>query len=336
MVATCPWSPWRVAAIVAAVAFLGFCQSARAAERHESSSLSWLRAPGGEGCIGSLELARLVEARLGRAVFASPSHAVLAVEGRVNREDAPDGERYRATITVTRLDGSTVGTRELTTRGPSCRELDEGVAMIIALLIDPEAKEFAAESKAPEPLRAETLPPPAAAPRRDIELGVGPLASLGLLPGVSFGVVGSVHLSLTPVWSVLAEGGATFPQSRVELEKRLSFDDFFGAALGCGALLQGPTRFDLCAGGAFDHLTVSGNGARDDASLGSVLAGATLARALGELVGVSVDLRAAVPLARTNFSMAALDPESLRVIQQRVFRPAPINGRLGVRIVFRF
>ncbi|MBW2461732.1 MAG: hypothetical protein JRH11_08800 [Deltaproteobacteria bacterium] len=103
-----------------------------------TSSLSWVRLPGAEDCATAPELARAVEARLGREVFVAPRNAELSVEGRV----APgDGGGFTATFAVATAGGEVLGQRELGTESEDCSELTATVAFVVAVMIDPDADE---------------------------------------------------------------------------------------------------------------------------------------------------------------------------------------------------
>ncbi len=111
----------------------------------ETASLGWSRGPGTEMCATAIELGEQVESILGRDVLVAAPDAELSLEGRIERE----GEGFRAVIAVTRRDGSSEGERIFTHPGVNCREATESIALILALLIDPDA----------EP--PENVPPPA-------------------------------------------------------------------------------------------------------------------------------------------------------------------------------
>src|SRR5690606_16218881 len=91
------------------------------APAHEAStsSLSWVRMPGAEGCASSAALARAVEERLARRVFVSAADADLAVEGRAERTQAG----WRAVLSVTQADGTVLGERTLESAEPECEAL---------------------------------------------------------------------------------------------------------------------------------------------------------------------------------------------------------------------
>jgi hypothetical protein len=117
---------------VAVAAWLAWQPGARADE----ASLSWVRLPGAEDCIGAAELAALVEERIGRPVLQAPSRAETSIEGRV----AADGEDgWLAVIDVADRRGALVGRRELRVRGEPCSALDRPASLIISLLIDRNA-----------------------------------------------------------------------------------------------------------------------------------------------------------------------------------------------------
>ena len=46
-------------------------------------ALNFVREPGAEACIASVELAQLIEARLGKPVFVAAPNAVVVIEGSV-------------------------------------------------------------------------------------------------------------------------------------------------------------------------------------------------------------------------------------------------------------
>src|SRR5205085_2531060 len=107
----------------------------RAAPAERTSSLAWVRAEGADGCIGGRDLADAVERILGRRVFVSASAAEVAVEGHVDR--AASG--WKATLRISGDHGAVLGSRELESHTPDCREMDRALAFVIAVMIDPDA-----------------------------------------------------------------------------------------------------------------------------------------------------------------------------------------------------
>jgi hypothetical protein len=180
---------------VALAAVLAFCPTpARAADPPRTSALGWARLPGAESCIGARDLARAVEQRLGRAVFVSPSQAELFIDGRIEPAPAtsafgPPG--FRAHLTLTDAGGSVLGTRDLDAPGVACRVLDEQLALVIALLIDPEAALRPTPIPAVSPpegvVKQVIVPVAAPAPAREPVSGaffVGPSLVAGLTPKI--------------------------------------------------------------------------------------------------------------------------------------------------------
>lgn len=124
-------------------------------------ALNWVRMPGAESCISPQALARGVEQRVGHPVFVPVAQAEWSIEGRVER----DRDAWLATLRASRGDG-VAGSRTVRRVAPDCAVLDAQVAVIIALLIDPEAdpNEHVAPPAPPTPPPAPPPPPPPAPP----------------------------------------------------------------------------------------------------------------------------------------------------------------------------
>ena len=121
-----------------------------------TSALSWTRLDGAGACVGIHELARAVEQRLRRDVFVPPAHAGVSVEAWIEPAPAPD--RWRAVLQLSDTRGVVLGTRELRSDAPSCRALDAQLALVIAVLIDPDAA-LGGPPPAPPPASAPSPPP---------------------------------------------------------------------------------------------------------------------------------------------------------------------------------
>lgn len=168
-----------------------------------TSSLSWIRMPGAESCVSTQELARDVEARLGRPVFVSAAAADVSVEGRIEPR-ARGG--WHAVIVLRDARGATLGTRDLDRPEPSCSVMREPLALVVAVMIDPDAA--LARTPAPAPVPAPTpapapapviierpvpvlLPVPAPTPPEPptwrLDAGASLAGSAGLLPAPGFG-----------------------------------------------------------------------------------------------------------------------------------------------------
>lgn len=160
--------------VFSALAAASIALSARArADEPRTSSLSWLRMSGADACIATQPLARAVEARLGREVFVSAAQAELSVEGRI--EKRKEGG-FRAVITMRDHDGTLLGTRELERPDPSCDAMSEPLALVIAVMIDPDAamRPKPPPEPPPAPPPAETAPPPPPADPAPVETAPPP------------------------------------------------------------------------------------------------------------------------------------------------------------------
>jgi hypothetical protein len=94
--------------------------------------LNWVRLAGAESCIASVELAKRVEQRLGRAVFVRANDAIIVIEGRVGPNRAGG---FASVIRVSDADGTLYGVRELSVADADCHKLDEIVSLVMAITI---------------------------------------------------------------------------------------------------------------------------------------------------------------------------------------------------------
>ncbi len=155
-----------------------------------TSSLSWIRLAGADECVPTQELARDVEERLERTVFVSPAQADVSVEGHIEPAAAPPG--WMATIVLRDAKGTVLGTRELRREDVSCKELREPLALVIAVMIDPDAA-LRDAAKPPSVIVKEVIRPPATeikAPPWRFDGGASLIGGLGLLPNPALGARG--------------------------------------------------------------------------------------------------------------------------------------------------
>jgi hypothetical protein len=236
---------------------------AAVADAPRSSALAWVRLPGAEGCPAAQDVARAVEARLGRTVFVAAGVAELTIEGRAERVASPPG--FRAIVRITDASGAVLGERTLDQAGDDCALLLAPLALAIALTIDPNATTSAAppaDESDPDPdpdpeVRVETrivrerveVEVPVLAPRWRLELALSPQVAVGLLPFVAPG--GGLAILLTPPGFVpFIVQGAIYPWSRAELAGG-AWVDHLAALAGIGmcplALREDRVAFLACA-----------------------------------------------------------------------------------------
>jgi len=245
-----------------------------------TASLSWVRLPGSESCVPAQSLARDVEKHLGKNVFVSPSVAGLVIEGRVEPE-ARGG--FSATLHATRADGTDLGVRTLASKpGETCRSLDENLALVLALMIDPDAVARTRDLHAAPP---PSPPPPNPPPRVVIktervlvpvdrpqsedpwtgEARAAITLSGGVLPGAALGFLASGQVDPPGFWPVeltgygwtereakVAGGGATFSMMAASMSvcPSTSVTDSLHAT-ACAGFLGGAMR---ARGFGFDQI----------------------------------------------------------------------------------
>jgi hypothetical protein len=196
--------------------------------------LNWVRLEGADSCAPAASVARRVEDRVKRLVFASVDEADVFVDGYVRR--APKGG-WDVQLAVSTRNGRVWGRRDIHFDGEDCSLIDDGVALVIAVTIDPNRDPsdigipldedtagsldqlFGAEPVDPDlaslptpvgreaeakPVAAETSPEPSAADDRElatppswgVRFEVAGVAGAGQLPGASFGL--AAHLQIEP------------------------------------------------------------------------------------------------------------------------------------------
>jgi hypothetical protein len=329
---------------LAAVAGLASAGEARADEGKRTSSLAWVRLEGAEACIAGSALARRVEERLRRKVFVSAADADISVEGSIGRD--PKGG-FRAVLRVTARDGTVLGSRDVETRSPRCDAIDEKLALIVSVLIDPDpsddepAPDAAAPSPPPPVVERERVvivhdPAPTKVEEWRFELTVAATGLAGLQPGVGLGLAPSVLLHPPRFWGVLIGGG--FAASTTSDVVRGASAE---ASLADGVLAlcpldaaKGPVEATACAGALVGALRSRGVGFDTTASTSSVVAGPLAAgRVTLAIAGPAVAYLAAnlvVPLAHAEIGYRTPAGEGT------LFRTSSVAGvgELGVGVRF--
>jgi hypothetical protein len=252
------------------------------------------------------------------------------------------------------------GRREI--EAESCEQLAQATAVILALMIDPEAAMVGAPpaerssapdpphrpeladlprrpdpSYVPEPLPAALAALPANRPatrRWQGVVGVSVLGDGGTMPAPSLGVGLAGGAVLGP-YRVVA-GLGYFPSRTARLTAGSLFGGdftlFFGALEGCGALITARlVRAELCAGVEIEAMRGSGFGVRHPRAGTSVwsalLAGGLVEVPIVRSVAAELGVTAVVPFARPEFSFDDLGP---------VHRAGAAAIRLGLGASARF
>lgn len=136
--------------------------------------LVWTQAAGGEDCISPSDLASKVAAALGHPVF-SPASSPDDGHVRGSVGPGPFGRGWLAVVEA-RHGAAPPLRRELAMNAPDCRQLDEAIVLVVALLLDSAVT---------------SLPPltiGSSAPSISASLGPDVAVAWGMLPGPSIGV----------------------------------------------------------------------------------------------------------------------------------------------------
>lgn len=338
----------RELTVVAVAAVLVVEADAGAAPR--TSSLSWTRLEGAESCIGTHDLAVKVEAILKRPAIVSPSESDRSIEGRVERgADA----KFTATIVLADAAGKEQGKRVLVSEGTDCRALDESMALVIALMIDPDAM----SSTPPDPDPPPKVPPdpkvvvvektktvvvekPVAPPPPDyrIEGYLGGAASVGVTP-LTGGFIAGALFDPSFFGAFEVNGVVTTSSYAVTPAIDARFWKFEGGAYFCPlaavapdhgrALFQG----SLCGGGQAGFVSVSGEGVSSaSTSLAPLVNGAFRGRVGAWIYPVSILAGATlgIPILRPTWSYDD------GAISRPFFDSAPIEGTFDVSLGLEF
>ncbi len=270
----------------------------------------------------------------------------------------PDDELFVNAVVTKTADGSwavSLRTRvadrtgERTLIGATCAEVRRATALIVALMINPNvrvdsgppAPEPPVERPTPrpapvaqpeQPTRTEQPRPESKAPGPQVELGLGALAGLGVLPEPSGGFEASAGVAFSAVALELS-GSAWLPRSRVSDSKLRAGGEFtlLGAELLVCSRPLTPARLGGCAGPAIRHMRGEGFGVSAPGHASATWAAATVeAFALLELSAsfwLRATLGAEVPFRPPSFSLAGLGV---------VHSPSAVAGHAGLGALLRF
>lgn len=287
----------------------------------DSSKISLVWNAPEQDCPSPAQVAREALELVGRG--ASRVHKVEAAATVSQSEDGA----WKVEL-VTEIDGHK-GTR--TIDAPTCRQLADATALIVAIMIDPDTK----RGPRPPPIRdaflaGDTGQKPLAEPaaKAGVGLELGGIADAGTLPASSLGVQAAArwHLGL----ATLEAHGAWWPGTSATLYERPSVGgDFSLVAAGLlGCLSTQTLGVSACFGPELDHMTGEGKGVTDPGQgsatwmgvLGAVRADVPITSRLS----LALQAGAMVPLQRHEFVI-----EGAGVVH----RPAPVAARVGLGLV---
>lgn len=334
----------RVSALAVALTIAFATRSAHAESR--TSALSWVRLPGAEKCISTPELGARIERHLGRSVLVSPSVADISIEGRVARSDG----KFKATVGGTRRDGSTLGTRELVTSTSNCRELDDGLVLAVALMIDPDALAPKPKDDAPPPAEPPSVTReivhertvvheiehvPATSPPWVVQAMLLGAASVERLPGVGVAANAAVRFGPARLAAVEVSFG-TMPAHSLEVDGRTVDFALYEGGIAYAPTMRIGSRLDVggSVGMRVGAIHSRGKGFATNSDVDRGLADvAASARALVTVAGPVFLVAAAtafVPLVRQETTVS--DGSSALVVHRR----SAVGGDFGLGIGVHF
>jgi hypothetical protein len=142
---------------------------------------------------------------VGSQVFGPEAGAEIVVEGQIDA--MPSSGSWRVSLVATRSDGAVLGRRELIRVADDCRTLDAALVLMVALILDPDARPQESARSAPplqvsdpEPAmmgrQGEVVAAVAPIPRWRVGTSLDALAGTGILPTPSFGVSARLMLAI--------------------------------------------------------------------------------------------------------------------------------------------
>jgi hypothetical protein len=302
-----------------------------------------VRQPGAEGCIGAPALAAAVEKQLRRRIFVPPTDAELSVEGTVSRGP---GNKFHARFRVADRQGRVLGERDVEETATSCDRLDEKLAFVVSLLIDPDAASGAVPPpveepapRPPPPPEPKTPPPrveePASRPPRSPPwfwfVGVDFGGAAGVVPDIGWSVAASALISPPKLPGLRLRATSFFPNSR-RFEERASAD----VSLVTGELAlcplevrQRPFGMSLCVGGLVGELSARGDGFADSRRTSMVFGAVALdvvgTLSLSRMFGITLTPSLIVPVSKGR--LAYEDAEGAR---QSFFEVSAVGASIAV------
>ena len=207
---------------------------------------------------------------------------------------------------------------------PSCKAAADAIALIVALLIDPDA--VAANAEAPEP-EPPSIPEPPKSNRREMQLLVGVHAQgrIGTLPGADLGLglglgLAGAHWRTDLRWSygLRRDQVASLPSGASG-----RFNIAAGSVTECFNMGQGKLGFGPCAALEAGRVSANGFGATAGYSRHSLWlalgGGGFLSLAMGQHLHASIEMDVVAPLYRPDYVF--------QDVPGVVFRAPAVGGR---------
>jgi hypothetical protein len=281
------------------------------------------------GCPGSMEVRTEIARLLGGSIGNLPGGRLQA------RAVVTQGQTWAVVLETESL--GNVGQRSLET--DSCRELANATALIIALMIDPEA---VAAHSAPPPPPPPRSPEPASQPtsRPEYTAGIIVAGNQGALPSPDVGLGGTLGVA-GQGWrvDVRASYGLRRDQKARAPLPAGGYGQFnFTSALLAGCLNLGSQRaaWGPCAVAEFGVVSAKGVGVNRSLpaqvpwwALG---AGAYAAIQVTRRWAIPIHLDALLPLRRSEYAFR----DSQGNLTARVFKAAPVGVRVSGGVELRF
>jgi hypothetical protein len=256
----------RISAWAIAISSALGISRAQAADRH-LPGLNYVRLEGAEQCATAAGIAKRVEARVRRLAFGAVDEADVFVDGFVRRTTGG----WDVQLAVSTPDGRVWGRRDMHFDGDDCAIVDEAVALVIAVTLNPESglgagialeqdtlgrldalfgsepsdldpanlppaaesgDEFTSPSEADQPLAAASDPERSPEVARwRLNIDAVGFGALGHLPGASVGIAGHVQVIAPQLWPIEI-GVALFRPRTAAARGETSGRGSFGLVLG--------------------------------------------------------------------------------------------------------
>jgi hypothetical protein len=220
----------------------------------------------------------------------------------------------------------------------SCQDLADATALIIALMIDPNAVAAHATQPRPVPPPAPSDPAPQKARRVAYLVGIHAAGSYGTLPSIDAGLGGGVGLAgrrwrveLRGTYGLRRDQRVTAP-SPAPADSYGRFNFVAAALAGCVNLGRESLAFGPCADAEVGVLSAKGLGVSEGFPAQTLWlalgAGAYAAIPLGPHLSLPLHLDVVAPLLRPEFVF--------RNVPTRVFRAPVVGGRISAGIELHF